>query len=529
VGGLLLGSGLVQLVSRTINDLYFVVTVTNLNIEPVTVLKGIGLGIGATLLAALAPAREATKSPPRVALSRSQIESKTREKAPRLALLGLAVILTGAIFLSIPSDKIILGYAGLLPIIMGFALFTPIILISMVRLLRPVFRKSMGLIGGMASQSIVTQLSRSAVAIAALGIAVSATIGVTTSVQSFRNSVEQWLTTTLQADVYISPPGMVSRRNYQLMDDAILDSIRAVPGVTDISTSRFFSENVNGKIIDIGMINIGSRGYDRYEFKSGNPGDIWDTWQTEDAVIISEPYSLQNDVSVGDTITLPTEKGGIQFAVLGVYFDYGSDIGTALVSRETYHRYWTGDNLTAVALYATTGTSVDTVIQRLRTAFAGSQFENVIVRSNRALRDASLTIFDRTFTITRVLQILTIIVALIGVLSALMALQLERAWEVGVMRAIGLTPGQLRKMVLTQTGLMGTFAGLLAVPLGVILAIILIYVVNQRSFGWTLQLSLTFESLVLAVLLSIIAAVIAGIYPAIKMGQMQLTSALREE
>jgi putative ABC transport system permease protein len=110
-----------------------------------------------------------------------------------------------------------------------------------------------------------------------------------------------------------------------------------------------------------------------------------------------------------------------------------------------------------------------------------------------------------------------------------MALQLERSWEVGVMRAIGLTPGQLRQMVLTQTGLMGTFAGLLAVPLGVVLAIILIYVVNQRSFGWTLQLSLTIESLMLAMLLSIIAAVIAGIYPAIKMGQMQLTSALREE
>lgn len=529
IGGLILGSGLVQLVTRTINDLYFVVTVTNLDIEPMTVLKGIGLGIGATLLAALAPAREATKSPPRVALSRSQIESKTRDNAPRMALIGVGAILAGALLLAIPSDRILLGYAGLLPIIMGFALFTPIILISLVRLLRPVFRKSMGLIGGMASQSIVTQLSRSAVAIAALGIAVSATIGVTTSVQSFRNSVEQWLTTTLQADVYISPPGMVSRRNYQFMDDAILDSIRTVPGATDISTSRFFTANVEGKIIDIGMMNIGPRGYDRYEFKIGNPDNIWDKWQTSDAVIISEPYSLQNDVSVGDTLMLPTGGGEVHFPVLGVYFDYGSDIGTALVSRETYHRYWTGDDLTAVALYAAHSTSVDTVIQRLRDAFAGTQFENAIVRSNRALREASLTIFDRTFTITRVLQILTIIVALIGVLSALMALQLERSWEVGIMRAIGLTPGQLRQMVLTQTGLMGTFAGLLAVPLGVVLAIILIYVVNQRSFGWTLQLSLTFESLVLAVLLSIVAAVIAGMYPAIKMGQMKLTSALREE
>ena len=111
------------------------------------------------------------------------------------------------------------------------------------------------------------------------------------------------------------------------------------------------------------------------------------------------------------------------------------------------------------------------------------------MRPNQALRDDVMAVFDRTFAITGALHILATVVAFIGVLSSLLLLQLEKQREVGILRAIGLTARQLWGLVMLETGLMGTVAGILAMPAGYALALILVFIINQRSFGWTLQMS----------------------------------------
>jgi putative ABC transport system permease protein len=110
-----------------------------------------------------------------------------------------------------------------------------------------------------------------------------------------------------------------------------------------------------------------------------------------------------------------------------------------------------------------------------------------------------------------------------------MALQLEWRQELGVLRANGLTPGQIWQLVIIQTGLMGTVAGVLAVPAGLALAAIMIFVVNKRSFGWTLQLELGSGILIQAVLLAFLGAILAGVYPAWRMSRTSPSEALRQE
>jgi putative ABC transport system permease protein len=122
-----------------------------------------------------------------------------------------------------------------------------------------------------------------------------------------------------------------------------------------------------------------------------------------------------------------------------------------------------------------------------------------------------------------------VIVAFIGILSSLMSLQLERRKELGILRANGLLPSQLFKMVNLQTLLMGITAGVLALPLGNILAAILVYIINKRSFGWTMQFNIVPSIMLEALLLSIIAALLAGIYPGFKMSRTSPVNALREE
>ena len=152
-----------------------------------------------------------------------------------------------------------------------------------------------------------------------------------------------------------------------------------------------------------------------------------------------------------------------------------------------------------------------------------------MVRTFRFLRDTSVEIFDRTFLIAKVLQLLSIIVAFIGILSSLMSLQLERKRELGILRANGLLPLQLFKIVNLQTLLIGLTAGLLALPLGNILAAILVYIINKRSFGWTMQFELIPSIMLEALILSLVAALLAGIYPGYKMSRSSPALALREE
>jgi putative ABC transport system permease protein len=173
------------------------------------------------------------------------------------------------------------------------------------------------------------------------------------------------------------------------------------------------------------------------------------------------------------------------------------------------------------------GEDADETVRALREQLAGIQ--DVIVRPNAALRNDALVVFDRAFAITGALQLLAAIVAFIGVLAALLSLQLERAREMGLMRAVGLTVEQLRGLVFLETGLMGAVAGLLALPTGLALAMVLIFIINRRSFGWTMQLFADPVVFAQALALAVIAALLAGIYPAIRMGRMAAAEALRGE
>ena len=151
------------------------------------------------------------------------------------------------------------------------------------------------------------------------------------------------------------------------------------------------------------------------------------------------------------------------------------------------------------------------------------------IQSNREIREHSMAVFDRTFTITRVLRLLAIGVAFAGVLSALMALQLERSREQAVLRAIGVTPGQLSVLIGWQTGLMGLYAGLCALPLGWLMSAVLIEVINRRAFGWSIITQLPPAAMFEALLLALGAALLAGLYPAWRIGRVTPALALREE
>jgi putative ABC transport system permease protein len=212
--------------------------------------------------------------------------------------------------------------------------------------------------------------------------------------------------------------------------------------------------------------------------------------------------------------------------VAGIYYDYATERGAVMMARAVYDRFWDDRAISSLGVYVAEGVVAAEVALRLRVALAGTALQ---VTENRSLRRGALRIFDRTFAVTQALRVLAVVVAFIGVWSALMALQVERTRELATLVALGLTPSRLAALTFLETGLMGAVAGLLSLPTGTLLATALVEVINVRSFGWTMQLELAPRLFVQAVGVSVAAAVLAAVYPLWRLHRMPLAEGLRME
>lgn len=528
--GITAGIGLAQfllgLVTQSINDLYFVLSVQELTIELIPVLKAVILGLGATLLAAFWPAREAAEAEVSTVLRRSSNESRLAHRLPFIALIGLAISLAGGGILLIPNGGIIAGYSSLLFVIIGFSLLIPALMVGLSALIRPILGALNGLIGKMSVRGVVTELSRTSVAVAALVVAVAASVGVGVMVDSFRVTVVSWLESQLQADIYVQPPSAVARKADAQLQVELVRIFKETEGVASLHS--VFSEDVMTTFGSSNLVttSLGAKASESYQTKEIQD-DFWEQFAQEEVIMISEAYAYRFGIGMGDSLGIVTDKGMRSFPIQAIYFDYASDMGSITMNRSLYDRYFDNRAISGLALYADDNTEVDVLVNRLRVRAVGVQ--EVFIRSNKGLREASIEIFDRTFTVTVVLRLLAVLVAFVGILSSLMALQLERAREHAVLRANGMTPGQLWNYVITQTGVMGVIAGVLSIPLGLLISYVLVYVINLRSFGWTLEFVVSPSLLIQAVSLAVGAALLAGIYPSWKMAKAHPADALRSE
>ncbi len=528
--GIILGRATVEVVTQSINDVFFTVTVQSLHVSAFTLIKGFVVGVGAALFAAFLPAYEATNTPPISASRRSDLEQRTLKIIPYITVAGIVMALAGTGLLRFQA--LLINFAGIFSIIIGLALLTALVVLWSVPLLPPVTGKLGGLVGRMAPRSILRNFSRTSVAIAALMLAVSVIVGVTIMVGSFRITVEDWLNQTLRADVFISPPnGTASQTDTPISRD-LITRVEAVEGISRVVYTRQTEVAEVGDDRPVALSAIMSdiaEGRRHFVHQVDlSQAEIYERVVNGNALLMTEPFANSRGIQWRDdlTITLLTEQGPVEFAVLGIYQDYTTSQGHVTIGLETYRRLWNDDNITAIGAYVEPGADIDAVLVRLQNALSGSQ---LLIQSNRELRQSAMEVFDRTFAITGALNLLATVVAFIGILSALMALQLERRREIGIMRSNGLTQKQMLRLTLWETGIMGMVAGIMAMPVGLALAMALIKVINLRSFGWSMEMFIRWQFFAQAFAVAILAALLAGLYPAWRIGRIQPVEAIRSE
>lgn len=522
--GWLLGAGLTGLVVRTIDDLYFRLELGTLQLDATALVKGALLGLGVTCVAALGPAFEAAAVPPRAVLSRASLERRARRRLPALALIAVGVALLGVSAIRFLPGSLVAGFAGLFAIIAAGALLAPPAIAALVRLILAVAGARLTLPIRMAVRGVSASLSRTGVAVAALMVAVATVIGVGVMVGSFRQSVDHWLQRSLTADVYLS----LDEAYHAAGEDAsaMVERLLATDVIGSVSRQvrtrlRTESDEIRVWGLDPGRSDWG------LEVIDGEPIAARGAFERGDAVVVSEPFARRRGLAPDDTLVLPAPDGARSFQVAAVFRDYTSDRGVVAVYLPVFRRVWGMQRLDGVGLFATSG--VDAGAVKIAAERVVGDAPGATVAANAEIRTISLSIFDRTFTITRVLQFLVGVVAFLGILSALQSLQMERVRELAVLRALGWTPAQVRQLVIGQTTLLGSSAGLLAVPLGLLLAFVLIDVINTRAFGWSMGFHAEPGVIGQGLLVAVTAAVLGGLYPAWRAGQRRPAVDLRDE
>jgi putative ABC transport system permease protein len=524
--GVIMGQGAVRLVTQTINDLFFVVTVQGVQIPLSSLVKGMLLGILATVFTAAPPAWEAASVPPRAALSRSGLEGKARQAVNLAAGLGLLVCLSGALILLFPTSDLVISFVGTFAIVTGFAMLAPMVTLLLARGFVPLSGKIWGSLGRMAPRNAVNSLSRTSIAVAALMVAVSVTIGVSLMVSSFRYTVVLWLEQVLQGDIYISAPSLIATQSSAPINESVIDQLPGFPGVSSVLMLRSVNVDSPGGPVHIAASSNPGVAEERSFLSKDYSAVEIDARMAKGAVVVSESFAARLGLPPhSGVVELYTDQGLHEFPVVGIYYDYASTQGTVLMSLDIYRKYWRDDSITSIALILQPGVDPDQVSIQLRDRLNTVQY--LEIRANKLLRAEVMEVFDRTFAITSALQLLATLVAFIGVLSALLSLELERQRELGILRALGLTGRQLWKLIMIETGLLGFVAGLLALPTGYTLSLILVYIINKRSFGWTLQMQVLPEPFIQAMILAVVAALLAGIYPAYRMSKMLAVEAMR--
>jgi putative ABC transport system permease protein len=524
----LLADAAVRLTASTVSTLYVATAAVPPGLDGAHVALAFGIGIPLSLLAAAVPAREAASVPPIAAIRGGDTLDTRFRLRPGLMVWPIGLLaLAGWLATLGPVGRLpIFGYLSALAIVGGVALLVPAVIFGVGRVSRAPLRHLFGVEGLLAHANLAAAIPRLSISVAALAVALSMMVAIAVMIGSFRDTVGYWVGQTLQADLFISP-GMRSVSGVeQTISPDVIAAVAAHPDVEATDTFRNTDMTYDGELVVLGagtFETVASKG--SLLFKS--PADGRTAFRSaigRDAVIVSEAFSTKFGIREGDTVTLPTPAGPRPFAVVAVYYDYATERGVVVMDRATFSRHYGNLPPTGVSAYLRDGADAESVRAAILSSLPDGR--RVFIYTNQRLREEILRIFDSTFSITYALEVIAVFVAMLGVAGTLLTLVIERTRDLSLLRSIGADRRQVRRMVVIEAGLIGAISQALALAVGFGLSLVLIYVINVQSFGWTIQFHLPVFFLTQTTVAVIVATAVAGVYPAQRASE---TGMVREE
>jgi putative ABC transport system permease protein len=524
--GVVMAGQLVGAVSQTITSIYILASIQNLFISPWIVIAALVLCLGAVLLAAWLPAREAALLAPVEALSIGHLEEQSARGTARWTVIGIGLLILAALVahVALTYGPAWISFGAALFALLGFAFFVPVMSVSFSRYIKP--RSVMARIAfGHFAQS----LHRTSMAIASLVVALAMVVGISTMIFSFRTTVEDWLTRSIQSDLVIAPAANLVVGNREMIRPGVEEIIAKTPHVT-YDSFRELRVQLQGQSVKLASVRLSvTRDIEPLALSQGEPLAAVDAAIHDGAVLVSQPFFRKFHLGLGDTINLATPTGRRDFKISGVYIDYTTEGGVILVDWQTYRKYWQDDSINGLFIYIDkkSGLTAAQLQADLRPKLA--PFGDYLIKSNQELHDQVFRIFDQTFSVTYILQTIGIIISGLGIFLSLSILVTERRREISILRAIGASRRQIEAMVLWEAGIIGLLGSFLGTIAGLALAWILSFVINVSFFGWTISWATPWHFLLGLPVAVIAAALAAGYFPARQAARLDIAEGVKME
>ncbi|HET8924308.1 MAG TPA: FtsX-like permease family protein [Candidatus Acidoferrum sp.] len=513
--GRFMANGAVKLMATTVQSLYVSSRPGPIELTASSIFFALAIGVGVAVLSAYSPAREAAMVSPVEAMARGRREYDTRVHKARDFWLAVVLGVAAAAASRAPAiaGKPLFGYLAAILLVAASALAIPAFADALMSFSSRVIGGLLGVEAMLASRSLAASLRRTSVLVGALSTAIAMMTSVGIMVGSFRETVVLWMNDRLPADLYLRPAGNPAVDHHPTISLDLAQRLETLPGVEAVARLRAYEISYDGIPATLASIDPQAlRKSRRSNFFSGRPIEqVFAELRDSNAVIVSEPFTYKHHVKTSDSITLSLGAAQATFRIADVYYDYSSERGIIIMARATLLRYLPDPAPSSLGVYVAPGTAVETVRAELERAAAG---HSILMFSNRDLRAEAIRIFDRTFAITYALEAVAVVVGVMGIAGALLALVIDRRRELGLLRFLGAATGQVRKLILVEAALLGVLANLAGLIQGFALSLILIYVINKQSFGWTIRFHWPMQILLGALTVVYAATILAGLYPA---------------
>ncbi|MEM1383279.1 MAG: FtsX-like permease family protein [Pseudomonadota bacterium] len=499
--GYLMAAALLPDVAASLRGLYGAPVAGELSLRPSWWLLGIAISALGALVAAAGSLWRAYRLPILAAAQPYAWQEAQRAWLRGQGALAGGVLLVGAVAL-VFGDGLIAGFAVMAALLIGAALLLPSVLSAALRLGEA---QSQGAVARWFWADSRQQLSGLSLALMALLLALAVNIGVGTMVGSFRTTFLGWLDQRLAAEIYFDATDAAQA-------EEITDWLAAEPAVTAILPSWDNDTRIGGWPAEV-------RGYaDHATYRETWPmlealPDAWDRVFGGGAVLMSEQLARRLDRTVGDGLDLRGETGDWHAEIVGIYPDYGNPNGQLFVSADTLTRHWPSTERTGFSLRVDPG-ETDALVERMVARF---DLGPTRIIDQGSLKAESRRIFENTFAVTSALNVFTLAVAAVALLTSLTTLGALRLPQLAPLWAMGVTRRRLALIELGKTLSLAFFTAVVALPLGLLVAWCLVDVINVHAFGWRLPLTVFPVDWLRLAVLAVVAAGLAAAIPVIRL------------
>ena len=485
-------------------------------------------GVSTAVFAALVPAIQAASDDPAHVVRRSAGGAKGIWKlVHRLACVALVGGGVGAIFLRHELPARVGSIGGMLVALVGLLLSAPLVVGALVSILQPLIRVTCGVTMRLAFDNLTRAPGRTGVVIGALGAGVAMMFQTAGVGRSNEEPVVDWIGQVVQADYFVLAGNMTSANSSNSpMNANVVRDIKAMPAVERTIGVRYSRPVFNDTVVY--LIAIDAEEY-AVATRARVPTGLPDLERFRDLpgtnnVLISENFAIRHRVGIGQSIDLPGPKGPITVHIVGTVRDYSWSRGTVFMDRARYAKLFGDDLVDICHIFAKPGHPNGKVALEQYAASKG-----LFTTDKESLRKFLSELINRVYLLAYLQQIIVGVVAALGVVTALLISVLQRKRELGLLLALGATPGQVLRSVMAEAILMGLFGTVLGIAIGLPMEWYVLKVVLVEESGFVFDVVMPWREALGIAGAAIATATIAGLVPAIHAVRTRIPDAIQWE